>query len=143
MLHLCFLMGPLFTYASPRWFPFLSATNITKLECLYQATSCTIIGCFLSSPIPLLSEASLPPLRVTVTHFVLSSHECVLCLLTLFPISDLARLGVKPNTPDSFWRAFVSTSTSMLLQEKFFLLVLAVLLRTSLPSVPFDSMLPL
>ena len=25
--------GPFLTYASPGWFPFLSATNITKLEC--------------------------------------------------------------------------------------------------------------
>ena len=66
----------LLTYALPRWFPFLSVTNITKLECLHRATSRAITGCLLSSPIPLLlSEASLPPLRVTLTHFTLISYE--------------------------------------------------------------------
>ena len=30
---------PLLTYASPGWFPFLSDTNITKLECLHRAAS--------------------------------------------------------------------------------------------------------
>ena len=47
-LYLCFLVGPLsllyksflrplLTYASPGWFPFLSATNFTKLERLHRA----------------------------------------------------------------------------------------------------------
>ena len=45
---------PLLTYASPGWFPFLSATNITKLECLHRAASRAITGCLSSSPIPLL-----------------------------------------------------------------------------------------
>ena len=73
-LYFCFLLGPLgflrlvynaflwplLTYASPRWFPFLSVTNITKLERLHRATSRTITGCLSSSPIPLLlSETSL------------------------------------------------------------------------------------
>ena len=44
----------LLTYASPGWFPFLSATNLTKLERLHRAASCAIIGCLSSSPIPLL-----------------------------------------------------------------------------------------
>ena len=62
----------LLTYASPGWFPFLSATNFTKLECLHGAASRAITGCLSSSPIPLLlSEASLPPLQVTLTHFTL------------------------------------------------------------------------
>ena len=62
LLYKVFLQ-PLLTYASPGWFPFLSITNITKLECFHRATSCTITGCFLSSSIPLLlSEASLPSL---------------------------------------------------------------------------------
>ena len=51
----------LLTYASPGWFPFLSATNITK-----------------------------------------------------FPISGLARLGVKPRLCRSSWRAFASTHPLML-----------------------------
>ena len=49
-LHKSFLQ-PLLTYASPRWFPFLSFTNITKLECLHQATSRAITGC-LRPPYP-------------------------------------------------------------------------------------------
>ena len=37
------------TYASPGWFPFLSATNITKLERLHRAVSHAITGCLSSS----------------------------------------------------------------------------------------------
>ena len=60
----------LLTYASPGWFSFLSATNITKLERLHRAASRAITGCLSFSPIPLLlTKASLPPLRVTMTHF--------------------------------------------------------------------------
>ena len=63
-----------------------------------------------SSPIPfLLTEASLPPLRVTLTHFALSSYERALRLPTSFLISGLARLGVKPRLCRSSWRAFAST----------------------------------
>ena len=81
-------LRPVLTYASPGWFPFLSATNITKLERLHRAASHAITGCLSSSPIPfLLSEASLPPLRVTLAHFTLSFYERALCLPTSFPIS--------------------------------------------------------
>ena len=98
------------TFDSPEWFPFLSVTNITKLERLHRAASRAITGCLSSSPIPLLlSEASLPPLRVTLTHFTLSSYEWALCLPTSFLISGLARLGVKPRLCRSSWRAFAST----------------------------------
>ena len=101
---------PLLTYASPGWFPFLSTTNFTKLERLHRAASRAITNCLSSSPIPLpLSEASLPPLRVTLTHFTLSSYEPALRLPTFFSISDLARLGVKPRLYRSSWRAFAST----------------------------------
>ena len=97
VLYKSFLRS-LLTYASPGWFPFLSATNITKLERLHRAASRAITGCLSSSPIPLLlTEASLPPLRVTLTHFTLYSHERALRLPTSFPISGLARLGVKPR----------------------------------------------
>ena len=114
VLHKSFLRS-LLTYASPGWFPFLSATNITKLECLHRAASCAITGCLSSSPIPLLlTEASLPPLRVTLTHFTLFSHERALCLPTSFAISGLARLGVKPRLCRSSWRAFSSTHLLML-----------------------------
>ena len=65
----------LLTYTSPGWFPFLSATNLTRLERLHRAASRAITGCLSSPPIPLLlTEALLPPLRVTLTHFTLSSY---------------------------------------------------------------------
>ena len=87
----------LLTYASARWFPFLSATNFTKLVISPNFTNFTK-SCFSSFPTPLLlSEASLLPLRVTLTHFTLSSYERALRLTTSFPISGLARLGVKPR----------------------------------------------
>ena len=67
-------------------------------------------GCLSSSPIPLLlSEASLPPLRVTLIHFTLLSYERALRLPTSFPVSGLTRLGVKPRLCRSSWRAFAST----------------------------------
>ena len=114
VLYKSFLRS-LLTYASPGWFPFLSATNITKLERLHRAASRAITGCLSSSPIPLLlTEASLPPLRVTLTHFTLFSHERALRLPTSFPISGLARLGVKPRLCRSSWRAFASTHPLML-----------------------------
>ena len=79
------ILRPLLTYTSPGRFPFLSATNLTKLERLHQAASRAITGCLSSSPIPLvLIEASLPPLGVTLTHFTLLSYEQALRLPTLF-----------------------------------------------------------
>ena len=57
----------------------------------------------------LLSEAFLPPLRFTLTHFTLLSYEQALRLPTSFPISGLAKLGVKPRLCRSSWRAFAST----------------------------------
>ena len=79
LLYKAFLWS-LFTYASPGWFPFLS---VTKLKRLHRAASGAITGCLLSSPIPLLlSMVSLPPLRVTLTHFALSSYEHALRLPT-------------------------------------------------------------
>ena len=105
----------LLTYASPRWFPFLSTTNFTKLKRLHRAASHTITGCLSSSPIPLLlTEAPLPPLRVTLTHFTLFSYERALCLSTSFPISGLAKLLVKPRPCRSSWRAFALTHLLML-----------------------------
>ena len=68
----------------------------------------------MSSPIPFLSEASLSPLRVTLIHFTLSSYEWALRLPTSFPISGLARLGVKPRRCRSSWRAFASIYSLML-----------------------------
>ena len=114
VLYKSFLQ-PLLTYASPGWFPFLSATNLTKLERPHRAASRAIPSCLSSSPIPLLlTEASLPPLRVTLTHFTLFSDERALRLPTSFPISGLASLGVKPRLCRSSWRALVSTHPLML-----------------------------
>ena len=110
-----FYKRSLLSYALPGWFPFLSVTNIAKLERLYRAASRAISGCLLSSAIPLLlSEASLPPLLVTLTHFALSSYERALRLTTSFPISGLARLKVKPRLSRSSSRAFSSTHPLML-----------------------------
>ena len=94
---------------------FLSATNFTKQERLHRAASRDITGCISSSPVPLLlAEASLPPLRVTMTQFTLFSYERALRLPTSFPISGLARLEVKPRLCRSSWRAFASTHPLML-----------------------------
>ena len=63
-------LRPLLIYASPGWLPFLSATNFTKLERLHRAASRAITGCLSSCPILLLlTEASLPPVRVYPNSF--------------------------------------------------------------------------
>ena len=85
------------------------------MERLHQAASRAITGCLSSSPIPLLlSEASLPPIRVTLTHFTLLSYERAHCLPTSFAISGLTRPGVKPRLCRSSWRAFASTHQLLL-----------------------------
>ena len=84
------------------------------MERLHRAASRAITGCLSSYPIPLLlTEASLPPLQVTLTHFTLFSYERALRLPTSFPISGLARLGVKPRLCKSSWRALASTHSIM------------------------------
>ena len=83
------------------------------MERLHRAASRTITGCLSSSPISLLSEASLPPLRVTLIHFTLFTDVRVLRLPTSFSISGLARLGVKSRLCRSSWRAFASTHQLM------------------------------
>ena len=114
LLYKSFLR-PLLTYASPGWFPFLSATNLTKLERLHRVVSRAITSCLSSSPIPLhLSEASLPLLRVTMTHFTLFPYKRALRLPTSVPISGLTRHGVRPRLCRSSWRAFASTHPLML-----------------------------
>ena len=70
--------------------------------------------CLSSSPIPLfLTEASLLPLRVTLTHFTLSSCKRVLRLPAFFSILGLAKLGVKSRLCRSSWRAFAFTHSLM------------------------------
>ena len=105
--------GP-FSLILNRIVPFLRVTNIIKLERLRRSASRAISGCLLSFPIPLfLSEASLPRIRATLTHFTLASYERALRLPTFFSIG-LARLGVKPRLCRFSWRAFVSTHLLML-----------------------------
>ena len=106
-------LRPVLTYASPGWFPLLSVTNITKLE-RHPAASRAITGCLSFSPIPLLSETSLPSLRITLTHLTLLFYERALRLPTSFPISCLAKHGMKPRLCRSSWRAFASTHPLML-----------------------------
>ena len=60
----------------------------------------------------LLTKASLTSLRVTLIHFALSSYKRALCLPTTFPISCLARLGVKPRLCRSSWIAFCVHSSA-------------------------------
>ena len=93
---------------------FLERYQYTKLERFHRAASHVITGCLSSFPIPLLlSEASLPLLRVTLAHFTLSSYERAFRLPTSFPISGLTRLEVKPRLCRSSWRAFESTHPLM------------------------------
>ena len=144
LLYKSFLRS-LITNASPGWFPFLSATNFTKLERLHRAASRAITGCLSSSPIPLLlTEASLSLLRITLAHFTLLSYEQALCLPTSFPISGLARLGVKPRLCRSSWRALASTHPLMLPStcSREALLACSPSSPWNLPSFTVESTLP-
>ena len=144
VLYKSFLRS-LVTYALPGWFPFLSVTNFTKLERLHGTASRAITGCLSSSPIPLLlSEASLPPLRVTLTHFTHLSYERALRLPTSYPISGLARLGVRSRLCRSFWRAFASTHPLMLPStcSREALLACPPFPPRNLPSFTVESTLP-
>ena len=108
------------------------------MERLHRAASCAITGCLSSSPIPLfLTEASLPPLRVTLTHFTLLSYERALRLPTSFSISGLARLGVKPRLCRSSWSVLLRLTRScfvLLVLERLLLLALPFLLGIGLRS---------
>ena len=144
VLYKSFLRS-LLIYASPEWFPFLSATDLTKLEHLHQAASRATTGCLSSSPIPLLlTEASLPPLRVTLAHFTLLSYERALRLPTSFPISGFARLGAGPRLCRSSWRAFAFTHPLMLPSTCFreALLACPPCPPWNLPSFTVESNLP-
>ena len=97
----------LLTYASPKWFPFLSVTSFTTNW--NASTERPVAPSPAASRPPLshffLSDASLPPLRVTLIHFSVWSYERALLLPTSSSISDLARLEVKPRLCRSSWRA--------------------------------------
>ena len=87
--------------------------------------------------------ASLPPLQTTLTNFTFSSYERVFRLPTSFPISGLARLGVKPRHCRSSWRAFASTHLLMLPStcSREALLACPPFPSWSLPSLTVDSTL--
>ena len=105
----------LLTYASPAWFPFLSVSNVIKLERLHRVISRAIIRYLSSYPIPLLpSKVFLSTLRVTLTHIAQPSYQRAHRFPTFFPILDLARLGVKPRLCRPSWRAFASTHPFMI-----------------------------
>ena len=115
---------------------FLKRYQFHQTGMLHRVASRAITGCLSSSFIPLLlSKASLPPLRVILTHFILSSYERALRLPTSFPISGLARLGVKPRLCRSCWRAFASTHPLMLpsTSPREALLACLLFLRWNLP----------
>ena len=115
------------------------------MERLDRAVSRAITGCLSSSPIPLLlTEASLPPLQVTLTHFTLFSYERALRLPTFIPISGLARLGVKPRLCKPSWRAFASIHPLMLPStcSREVLLACPPFPPGNLPSFTVESTLP-
>ena len=136
----------LLTYASPGSFLFLSATNIIKLERLHRAAIRAITGCLSSFPIPLLLiKASLPHLRVTLTHFTSPSYKRALRFPTSFSILGLARLGVKPRLCTSSWRAFSTTNPLMLPStspREALLVYLPLLLETCFSSLWSPSFFP-
>ena len=144
LLYKAFLRT-LLTYASPGWFPFLSVTNITNLERVHRAAGHAISGCLLSSSISLLSEISLSPLRVSLTHFILSSYERALRLPISFSSSGLARLGVKSKLCRSSWKVLRPIPRSfflLLLLRRLSLIALHLLLGICLPSL-WSSPFPL
>ena len=144
VLYKAFLRS-LLTYASPGWFPFLNATNITKLERLHRAVSRAITGCLPFSPYPtsslrcfFTSPASHPD------SFHPFFYERALRLPTSFPISGLARHGVKPRLCTSSWRAFASTHPLMLPStcSREALLACPPIPSWNLPSFTVESTLP-
>ena len=123
-----------------------------KLECLHRAACRTISGCLSSSPVPLLfSQASLPLLQVTLTHFALSSCEHALHLPTSFSISGLARLENETKTLQIFLESFgvhslAHTFFYFFLEKLFLLPTLSSLepaftVKSTLPDAP--ALIPL
>ena len=96
------------------------------MERIHRAASRITSSCLSSSSIfLLLSEASLPPLRVILTFLSLSSNEWALRFPTSFPISCFARLG-------EFFQLLTGSCFLLLLFGSFSLLVLPLLLGTLL-----------
>ena len=103
MLHLCFLMRPLrgisFTYAicffsAHSHQRFTRMVSVSQLYQHYNVGTPSSSGNLSPSPIPLLlSEASLPLLRDTLTHFALSSYEGCLVFQPLLKIRRVHSLA--------------------------------------------------
>ena len=96
---------------------------------------------------PPLSHYFSPRLRVTLTHFTLSSYERAIRLPTSIPISGLARLGEKQDSADLRGELLRPFTRSYLLPliGRFFLLALLFLLEIclcSLWSPPFPLHAP-
>ena len=98
---------PIFTYASPGWFPFSSLTHITSVERMHRSSCRLITGCLLSTFIPLLYiEALLPSLCVTLTHQSVSFFERALRLPSTFPLASLAISNPCTRLKKGLWRSF-------------------------------------
>ena len=106
---------------------------MVSLICLHRAAGRAISGWLSYSPIPLLLSEALLPLRVILTHFTFLCYKQALRLPISFPISGLARLGVKPRLCRSSWRAFSSTHPLMLPSTSP---------REDLLAFPFGTFLP-
>ena len=112
VLYKSFLQSFL-TYASPGWFSFLSATNLTKLERLHRAASRAITGCLSSSPIPLLlTEASLPPLLASCLSRI-GKIENPFCSACVHPSQDIFHLILHCPATDSLRRSLFGDSLSL------------------------------
>ena len=114
----------------------LSITNFTKLESFHQAASRAITGCLSSSPISLLLfEASLL-LRITLTHFTLSSYERALRFPTIFSYFRFALTWSETKALQIVLESFCIHSCFLLLVlRRLFLLALSLLLGICLPSL--------
>ena len=138
--------GLLLTYALPVWCYFIGVTILTTLERLHRASNYAIFGCLSSSPIPLLlSEASLPPLRITVTHFALSSYKRVLFVsqppfpfqiwpdqATLFYTAGSVCSPLKPTLFCKLFAVLISTNKFTILLSSYLTLALSLRLYSLL-----------
>ena len=121
-LYLSFHMGPLREFSSfcAKLFYGLFSLMLHPFDFHFSASPTlpswnAITGYLSSSPTPLFFfEASLPPLRVALTHFALSWYERALRLPISFPISYSARPRVKPRLSRYSRRVFASTHLLML-----------------------------
>ena len=85
-------LQPVLPYASPKWFPSLSVTNVTKLEHYDRGPVMLMQAAFQPTLFPFFSEASLPPLQVTDSFYsVLYAGPLSSNLLCHFKIGQTLR----------------------------------------------------